>query len=66
MDCPECGQGYSVTVGPIVHGERVKRKRHCVACKCEWPTVEITAKEHARLRRAEAARRQVAQMLEER
>ena len=29
MDCPECGEGYSVTVGPIVHGEWVRRNRHC-------------------------------------
>ena len=65
MDCPECGQGFSVTVGPLVHGEQVKRKRHCVSCKTEWPTVEITRKEHGRLKRAQAARLQFAQMLEE-
>ena len=66
MDCPECGEGYSMTVGPIVHGEHVKRKRYCAACKIDWHTVEIAAKEHARLKRAQAARRQFAQMLEER
>ena len=64
MDCPECGEKFSVTVGPIVHGEWVRRNRHCVKCKEEWPTVEITVKEHARLERAQAASRQVAQMLE--
>ena len=64
MDCPKCGEKFSVTVGPLVHGEQVKRKRHCVSCKAEWPTVEITRKEHARLERAQAARLRFAQMLE--
>ena len=62
MDCPACGQGYSVTVGPMVHGERVKRKRHCVKCRAEWTTVEITSEGATKLERAEAARRQIAQM----
>lgn len=64
MDCPECGEKFSVTVGPIAHGERVKRKRHCIACKSEWPTVEITRREHGRLKRAEATLLQFAQMSE--
>ncbi len=65
MDCPKCGERFSVTVGPIVHGEQVKRNRHCVKCKAEWATVEITRREHTRLRRAEAARLQFTQMLGE-
>ncbi len=66
MNCPECGQGFSVTVGPMVHGERVRRKRHCVVCKEEWLTVEITVAEHARLEKVRAAQEQVARLWEER
>lgn len=65
MDCPECGHGFSIVAGRIVHGKRVRRPRLCVVCRAEWQTVEITAAEHARLERAEAARRQVARLWEE-
>ena len=49
MDCPECGQGFSIVVGPVAHGRRVRRRRHCVACRHEWRTVETDVAECAEL-----------------
>jgi len=70
MDCPECGRDFSMTVGPVVHGQRVRRTRHCVFCRAEWQTVEITMAEHAEFERASAiaeeSRRQIARLWGER
>ena len=69
MDCPECGQGFSIVTGNTVHGKRVQRPRTCVMCKAEWSTVEITVTEHASLVKsrvkAEETRQQVAALWKE-
>ena len=69
MNCPECGQGFSIVAGNTVHGERVRRLRCCVSCKKEWATVEITLMEHKNLERmlsvAEESRRQIARLWKE-
>jgi len=69
MDCPECGQEFSIVTGNTVHGKRVRRPRACVVCQAEWNTVEITITEHATLvkcqAQAEKIRAQVAQLWEE-
>lgn len=66
MNCPECGQPFSIVAGNTVHGERVRRPRTCVVCKAEWWTVELPANEHRALElAAEKSRRQVARLWEE-
>ena len=68
MDCPKCDQNFSIPVGPIEHGKQVRRTRHCVFCKAQWQTVEVTEAEYKRLKKeregAMAARLQFTQMLE--
>lgn len=63
MDCPECGQGFSIVAGNTAHGERVRRPRLCTVCKASWWTVELPANELRSLElAAEESRQQIAQM----
>ena len=69
MDCPECGQQFSIVTGNTIHGKRVRRPRTCVVCRAEWSTVEITVTEHAQLEKmiaaTEKSRRIVAKLWKE-
>ena len=69
MNCPQCNESYSMTIGEVFHGERVRRVRKCTNCQADWNTVEITIIEHATLVKSQAqtekVRAQVAQMWEE-
>ena len=68
MDCPECKEPFSI-ITSTMHGDRVHRKRHCVGCKQEWPTVEITRVEFRELfdamKIAVETQRQVARLWKE-
>ena len=63
MDCPECGQQFSIVTGNTIHGKRVRRPRTCVVCRAEWSTVEITVTEHASLIKAQAQSEEVRQQV---
>ena len=52
MDCPTCGQGFSIAVGAIHHGKQVGRTRHCPGCRAEWVTVEVTKTQHEEMVKA--------------
>jgi transcriptional regulator NrdR family protein len=52
MNCPNCGEAYSLVLSTRTRENRVDRRRMCPVCRHEWRTVELTEAELSRLTKA--------------